>query len=286
MELVKTIEALQNAVKNARAAGKQIALVPTMGALHKGHLSLVKKACEEGRFVVVSIFVNPTQFNNPEDLRTYPRTLDADIALLSNNTSAAVAFAPSVEEIYPESDTRQFDFGTLSQVMEGKYRPGHFNGVAQIVSKLFMIVEPDVAFFGEKDFQQLAIIRQMVKDLKLNLRIVGCPIIRDDDGLATSSRNALLTPEGRAIAPKIHAILQQSVEEYKDYTPTQMIERVTKQINDVAGLEVEYYSIVDGLTLQDLKAWSDTNYAVGCVTVYCGKVRLIDNITYFKPKEL
>ncbi|MCQ2201800.1 MAG: pantoate--beta-alanine ligase [Bacteroidales bacterium] len=281
MDTITTIRDLKSAVSAARAKGQTVGLVPTMGALHIGHLSLVKRACEECDFVVVSVFVNPTQFNNPEDLRTYPRTLDADIALLSENTGANVVFAPTVEEVYPEPDTRQFAFGPIAEVMEGEHRPGHFNGVAQIVSKLFMFVEPDKAYFGEKDFQQLAIIRKMVKDMDFKIQIVGCPIVRYMDGLAVSSRNALLQEDERAIAPIIQATLRRSVEEmqYK-MTPAEVISWVTKTLNGIEHLEVEYYSIVDGLTLQPIENWGDTEYVVGCITCYCGKVRLIDNITY------
>ena len=282
MRIVTTIAELKATVAQARKDGLMVGLVPTMGALHKGHLSLVSKACAECQFVVVSIFVNPTQFNNPDDLRTYPRTLDADTALLSANTKADVVFAPSVEEVYPEPDTRQFSFGPIAEVMEGKYRPGHFNGVAQIVSKLFMFVEPDKAFFGEKDFQQLAIIRKMVAQLHLNIEIVPCPIVREVDGLAVSSRNTLLTEQFRAVAPHIATTLKASVEKMNELTPKQTIEWVTNQINNFGGLEVEYYSIVDGLTLQDVASWNETNYVVGCITVYAGKVRLIDNICYKK----
>lgn len=281
MDTITTIRDLKSAVSAARAKGQTVGLVPTMGALHIGHLSLVKRACEECDFVVVSVFVNPTQFNNPEDLRTYPRTLDADIALLSENTGANVVFAPTVGEVYPEPDTRQFAFGPIAEVMEGEHRPGHFNGVAQIVSKLFMFVEPDKAYFGEKDFQQLAIIRKMVKDMDFKIQIVGCPIVRYMDGLAVSSRNALLQEDERAIAPIIQATLRRSVEEmqYK-MTPAEVISWVTKTLNGIEHLEVEYYSIVDGLTLQPIENWGDTEYVVGCITCYCGKVRLIDNITY------
>lgn len=280
MKVVTTISALKSAVSEARKENKQVGLVPTMGALHEGHLSLVNKACEECDFVVVSIFVNPTQFNNPEDLRTYPRTLEADKSLLESQTRADVIFAPTVEEVYPEPDTRIFDFGPLAEVMEGKYRPGHFNGVGQIVSKLFMFVEPDKAYFGEKDFQQLAIIRKMTKDLKMNIDIVPCPIVREADGLAKSSRNTLLTKESREVAPQIYAALKGSKQLTTDRTPKEVAQWVVGQLNSTEGLEVEYYEIVDGNTLQPINTWQETDYAVGCITVYAGKVRLIDNITY------
>lgn len=280
MKVVTTISALKSAVSEARKENKQVGLVPTMGALHEGHLSLVNKACEECDFVVVSIFVNPTQFNSPEDLRTYPRTLEADKSLLESQTRADVIFAPTVEEVYPEPDTRIFDFGPLAEVMEGKYRPGHFNGVGQIVSKLFMFVEPDKAYFGEKDFQQLAIIRKMTKDLKMDIDIVPCPIVREADGLAKSSRNTLLTKESREVAPQIYAALKGSKQLTTDRTPKEVAQWVVGQLNSTEGLEVEYYEIVDGNTLQPINTWQETDYAVGCITVYAGKVRLIDNITY------
>ena len=283
MEVKNTIKDLKASVALARQNGSRIGLVPTIGALHQGHLSLVKRACSECDFVVVSIFVNPTQFNNAEDLKTYPRTLEEDLRLLSENANVDVVFAPSVEEIYPQPDTRQFELGKLAEVMEGRYRPGHFNGVAQIVSKLFMFVEPYKAFFGEKDFQQLAIIRQLVKNLNFSIEIVGCPIVRYMDGLAVSSRNTLLTEEQRAIAPIIQATLRRSVEEmqYK-MKPSEVVDWVTNTLNKIQPLQMEYYSIVDGITLQPVNSWEESDYVVGCITCYCGKVRLIDNSTYKK----
>lgn len=280
MKIVTTINELKRTVAEARSNKQVVGLVPTMGALHEGHISLVKKACDDCNFVVVSIFVNPTQFNNPDDLRTYPRTLDADRALLEASTRADVIFAPTAEEVYPEPDTRQFEFGAIAEVMEGKYRPGHFNGVAQIVSKLFMYVEPDKAYFGEKDFQQLAIIRRMTNDMKLPIDIIACPIVREADGLAKSSRNMLLAEASRKVVPQIYAALKASKQLMVDHTPKEVAQWVIGQLNSTEGLEVEYYDIVDGLTLQTINSWSDTEYAVGCITVYAGKVRLIDNITY------
>ncbi len=281
MKVVTTVAELKTAVAEARNAGRSVGLVPTMGALHNGHLSLVGEAKRQCQFVAVSIFVNPTQFNNPDDLRTYPRTLEADTQLLEADGNADVVFAPSVQEVYPEPDTREFHFGPIADVMEGKFRPGHFGGVAQVVSKLFDFAQPDKAFFGEKDFQQLAIIRQMTKELGLKIEIVGCPIVRQADGLAISSRNVLLTPEMKALAPRIAAILSASTKDIERLSPAEMIADVTAKIN-AEGLQLEYYSIVDGRTLQDVAAWSDTDYVVGCITVYAGKVRLIDNITYKK----
>ena len=281
MLTVNTVKELKSAVKTAREAGKSIGLVPTMGALHEGHKSLVDRCRKENDVVVVSVFVNPTQFNNKEDLRTYPRTEEADKALLEA-AGCDVVFMPSVEEVYPEPDTRVFNLGPVAEVMEGPMRPGHFNGVAQIVSKLFMMVEPDRAYFGEKDFQQIAVIREMVRQEGFKLEIVPCPIVREADGLAKSSRNVRLTPENRAVAPNIYRLLSESLDFAKSHTVEETIKFVTTGINAYDAMEVEYYQIVDGITMQPISAWTDTRYAVGCITVYCGDVRLIDNITYFK----
>ena len=281
MLTVNTVKELKSAVKSAREAGKSIVLVLTMGALHEGHKSLVDRCRKENDVVVVSVFVNPTQFNNKEDLRTYPRTEEADKALLEA-AGCDVVFMPSVEEVYPEPDTRVFNLGPVAEVMEGPMRPGHFNGVAQIVSKLFMMVEPDRAYFGEKDFQQIAVIREMVRQEGFKLQIVPCPIVREADGLAKSSRNVRLTPEDRAVAPNIYRLLSESLDFAKSHTVDETIKFVTTGINAYDAMEVEYYQIVDGITMQPISAWTDTRYAVGCITVYCGDVRLIDNITYFK----
>ena len=279
MVVVYTIEQLHAFLASARAEGNSVGLVPTMGALHDGHASLVKRCVEENGVTVVSVFVNPTQFNDKGDLERYPRTLEADCCLLEALGTSCV-FAPSVEEVYPEPDTRVFDFSPLDKVMEGVYRPGHFNGVAQIVSKLFAYVEPQRAYFGEKDFQQLAIIRDMVRQLILSVEIVGCPIVRETDGLALSSRNALLTPEQRVMALNISRALFASVEYAKGHTLEETKRMVEDAIASTDGLELEYYEIVNGTTLQTVCAWDDAEYIVGCITVYCGKVRLIDNIRY------
>lgn len=279
MIVVETIDGLRTALASARAEGKSIGLVPTMGALHEGHASLVKRSVEENEVTVVSVFVNPTQFNDKGDLERYPRTLEADCALLSALGTDYV-FAPSVEEVYPEPDTRVFDFTPLDKVMEGVYRPGHFNGVAQIVSKLFMYVEPHRAYFGEKDFQQLAIIREMVRQEGFNLDIIGCPIVREADGLALSSRNALLSTEQRHIALAISKALFASQEYAKQHTLADTKKMVEEAIAATEGLELEYYEVVDGNTLQPVHNWDEADYIVGCITVYCGKVRLIDNIRY------
>ena len=279
MKLIHTVQELRTELDAQRLAGKKIGFVPTMGALHEGHASLVKLAVAENDVVVVSDFVNPTQFNDQNDLLKYPRTLEADWELLEK-VGAHYVFAPSVEEIYPEPDTRQFSYAPLDTVMEGKFRPGHFNGVCQVVSKLFMMVEPHCAYFGEKDFQQLAIIREMVKQMNFPIRIVGCPIVRESDGLALSSRNARLSDVQRVQALNISKTLFAS----KEYAATHTVEEtqafVEQAIAASEGLELEYFEIVDGLTLQKIAGWDDTDYAVGCITVFCGEVRLIDNIKF------
>ena len=281
MIVINKVNELEKAVEAFRIEGKSVGLVPTMGALHEGHLSLVKRCRRENDVVVVSVFVNPTQFNNKEDLRTYPRTEEADKALLAE-AGCNIVFMPTVEEVYPEPDSRVFDLGPVAEVMEGAMRPGHFNGVAQIVSKLFMMVKPDRAYFGEKDFQQIAVIRQMVKNEGFNLQIVPCSIVREADGLAKSSRNVRLSAEARQTAPSIYRTLQESLDYAKSHTVAETQKFVTDCINSYPGMEVEYYQIVDGITLMPVNNWNESNYIVGCVTVYCGGVRLIDNIAYKK----
>lgn len=279
MKLISTIKDLKSLLDECRAEGKTVGLVPTMGALHQGHASLVERAVKENDVVVVSVFVNPTQFNDKNDLKNYPRTLEADCALLEK-IGADIAFAPSVEEMYPTEDTRQFSFAPIDTVMEGACRPGHFNGVAQIVSKLFYAVEPDKAYFGEKDFQQLAIIREMVRQLDLKLEIAGCPIVREADGLAMSSRNTLLTADERQRALTISRTLFASLDYAADNSLAATKAFVEEKINSTPGLELEYYQIVDGNTLQEINEWSDSDYIVGCIALFCGKIRLIDNIKY------
>lgn len=283
MKVLRTVGELRSAMDAARNAGQTIGLVPTMGALHAGHMSLVDTARHQNDIVVASVFVNPTQFNNPNDLSTYPRTEEADCALLDEH-GADYAFIPSVEEMYPEPDTRVFDLGEVAAVMEGAMRPGHFNGVAQVVSKLFDMVRPTRAYFGEKDFQQIAVIRKMVQLEGFDLEIVACPIKREADGLALSSRNVRLTPEGRKQAPAIHRILEQSLSLAATKSPDELKHWVKEQIDAVPGLETEYYEIADALTMQPVQNWDFPNGTVGCVTVYCGDVRLIDNILYTQPK--
>lgn len=281
MQVFHTIKALRQALDADRVAGRSIGLVPTMGALHAGHASLVKRSREENDVTAVSVFVNPTQFNDPADLANYPRTLDADCRLLQQ-LGADYVFAPSAQEMYPTPDTRTFSYPPTDTVMEGAFRPGHFNGVCQVVSKLFAIVEPTRAYFGEKDFQQIAVIRAMVADKGFALQIRPCPIVRKSDGLALSSRNTLLSPEERTTAVAISHTLRQSIAYANQHSLAETRQWVVDTVNAVDGLTVQYYEIVDGHTLQPLNDWQESNYVVGCITVFCGQqpVRLIDNIKY------
>lgn len=280
METISTVAELRAAVAKAKENGAKVGLVPTMGALHAGHKSLIDRARRECDFVVVSVFVNPTQFNNANDLQTYPRTVEADCRLLEA-AGVDVAFVPSVEEVYPEPDTRQFELGSVAEVMEGAMRPGHFNGVCQVVSNLFDFATPDKAYFGEKDFQQIAVIRKMVELINSPVEIIACPIMREPDGLALSSRNVRLSNEQRAAAPQIHEILSENAElAGEGVTDVEALkEMVVTELNAIDGMEVEYYEIVDPITLQQTDNISE---AVGCVTVWMGDVRLIDNIKYPK----
>lgn len=279
MLIVQTIAELKACLNGEREQGHSVGLVPTMGALHAGHASLVERSVKENDVTVVSIFLNPTQFNDKKDLERYPRTLEADCELLEK-CGAQVVFAPSVEEVYPEPDTRVFSYPPTDAVMEGAFRPGHFNGVCQIVSKLFDYVEPDRAYFGEKDYQQICVIRRMVEDLKMDINIVACPVIREESGLARSSRNTLLSDEERQLAAHIYRVLSESRKKQMSVAETH--DFVVREIDAIEGLKVQYFSIVDGLTLADVSTWDDAESVVGCITVYCGAVpiRLIDHIRY------
>lgn len=281
MKVFNKIVDLQNELFSVRKEGKKIGLVPTMGALHEGHASLVERSVRENDVTVVSVFLNPTQFNDKGDLDRYPRTLDADCKLLES-VGADYVLAPSVQEMYPVPDNRHFEFPPVSTVMEGARRPGHFNGVCQVVSRLFYIVRPTNAYFGEKDWQQIAVVKQLVRFIGMDINIVECDIIRDADGVAKSSRNTLLAPDERAIAPQIYKSLKASVAFSKSHTVAETHDKVVSEINAVDGLEVEYFEIVDGNTLQAVASWDESDYVVGCITVYCGKtpIRLIDHIKY------
>lgn len=281
MEIIRAASELKARLAALRKAGKIIGFVPTMGALHEGHLSLVKEAADHSDVVVMSIFVNPNQFNNASDLERYPRDLQKDAALLEG-TACELLFVPSVKEVYPEPDQRVFDFGDLDKVMEGKFRPGHFNGVAQVVSRLFDLVAPHKAFFGEKDFQQLAVVRAMVRQLNYPVEIVPCPIVREADGLAMSSRNMLLSTLQRKNAPQIALTLSESCNFAATHSVAETKQQVVDAINAVPELEVEYFEIVDGNSLQAVGSWEEHSYVVGCIAVFAGEVRLIDNVIYKK----
>jgi len=277
--VVGAISELKVMLQGFRNEGKSIGFVPTMGALHKGHISLVERSVAENDITVVSIFVNPTQFNDKNDLKNYPRMPEKDIAMLEA-AGVNVVFMPTESEIYPEPDTRVFDFGMLDKVMEGKFRPGHFNGVAQVVSKLFDIVEPHRAYFGQKDYQQLAIIRVMVRMLGYRIEIVGCPIVREPDGLAMSSRNLLLTPEHRKSAPLIYQTLAEVRNKTNDLSVKEMIDWVVNRINSDQNLKVEYFELADADSLLPVQGWDHPNGIVGCIAVWAGNIRLIDNMMF------
>lgn len=279
MKVANTKNELVSLIDSYRKEGKTIGFVPTMGALHQGHISLVNECKKNTDITIVSVFVNPTQFNDTEDLKRYPRTPEADTELL-RNAGCDIVFLPSVEEIYPEKDTRKFDFGHLETIMEGAKRPGHFNGVGQVVSRLFDIVRPDKAFFGMKDFQQVAIIKNMVKQLKYKLEIVPCPIIREESGLALSSRNALLDKEHKENAPHIYATLKKAREMASQMSVSELKKWITDEINCNPYLETEYVEIVDNTNLNVVENWNEKAIKVACVAVYAGKIRLIDNIIF------
>ena len=281
MKIFDNIVDLQNELFCLRKANKKIGLVPTMGALHQGHASLVKQCVADNDITIVSVFLNPTQFNDPKDLERYPRTFEEDCNIL-NEVGADIVFAPTPKEMYPTPDNRHFEFPPTSTVMEGAKRPGHFNGVCQVVSRLFYITKPHNAYFGEKDWQQICVIKQLVKYLNLDINIIECPIIREESGLAMSSRNALLTSEERAIAANIYRILKESVTKKDSLSVGELQQEVINSINAIDQLEVEYFEIVDGNTLETVHSWNDSPYIVGCITVYCGAtpIRLIDHIKY------
>ena len=275
MKVVNTVAELNAALAPLKREG--VGFVPTMGALHAGHRSLVERARRENDTVVVSVFVNPTQFNDKNDLKNSPRTPEADCAILEA-AGADIVFMPTVEVIYPEPDTRQFDFGMVDKVMEGATRPGHFNGVAQVVSRLFALVNPARAYFGEKDFQQIAVIKAMVEQLAIDIEIVECAIVRGEDGLALSSRNELLTPEHRAAAPHIYATISQCASKMETMSPAELTEWVVSTIDENPLLKTIYFEAVDARTMQRVEKWSDSERIQGCCAVQAGNIRLIDNI--------
>ena len=279
MKVVNSINQLKCILNGYREQNRSIGFVPTMGALHNGHISLVSSSNRDNDITVVSIFVNPTQFNDKNDLKNYPRTLEADLVALDQN-EVDIVFVPSESEMYPEPDNRVFNFGNLEKVMEGAHRPGHFNGVAQIVSKFFAIVEPDKAYFGEKDFQQLSIIKQLVRQLNFKVQIVPCPILRELDGLAMSSRNVLLLPNQRKEATLISQTLFESQKLANTYEVKKLKAWVIDTVNKNSELEVEYFEIVDDVDLMSITSWDQQIGKVGCIAVKVGNIRLIDNIRY------
>ncbi len=280
MLIVTTVARLKTEIANARSNGKTIGFVPTMGALHAGHIALVERSVSENEYNVVSIFVNPTQFNNAGDLEKYPRNIEADARLLEK-AGCDLIFAPEIDDMYSESEQNnrfEFDFEGLDSVMEGKFRPGHFNGVVQIVSKLFTLVQPHKSYFGEKDFQQLAIIHLMTRKMGFGIEIIDCPIVRETSGLAMSSRNERLTPEQREIAAGISEVLFESQQLSAQSSPAKLQTWVENKIGLIEGFRLEYFEIVDAKTLQTANNWN--SQTVGCIAVFCGEVRLIDNIRY------
>jgi pantoate--beta-alanine ligase len=279
MEVFHHRREISQRIASLKKAGKSIGFVPTMGALHAGHISLVQASKRQNDITVVSIFVNPTQFDNREDLARYPQTIDTDLALLEQE-GADFVFVPDEREMYPEPDLRVFSFGNLDKVMEGKFRPGHFNGVAQIVTKLFDSVSPDRAYFGQKDFQQLAIIRKLTTDCGYMVEITACPIVREADGLAMSSRNLRLSSEERQHAALICKTLQKAQKTGSSVSPGRLKKAVIDTINKDPYLQVEYFEIVDDKTLQPVKSWDKPGIKIGCIAVLAGKTRLIDNITF------
>lgn len=276
MQIILKISELKKALDVARRGTQKVGIVPTMGALHKGHFSLIEAALANNDFIVLTIFVNPTQFNDLNDLERYPRNLEKDIAHLEKY-HIDILFTPSEKEMYPEKDTRVFKLSPLDKIMEGLHRPGHFNGVAQIISKLFEIVRPDRAYFGQKDFQQLAIIKHLTKQLELNVEIIGCPIVREKDGLAMSSRNQLLNAEERKAAPLINKILIEAEKMHPSMSPEEISSFVVKHLNSHPLMKVEYFEIVDDQSLMPISSWDDSTNKIACVAVQLGEIRLIDN---------
>jgi pantoate--beta-alanine ligase len=279
MTVYRTRKELSGGLVSLRGSGRSIGLVPTMGALHEGHISLVKRSKVENTATVVSVFVNPTQFNDPSDLAGYPRNPGRDLELLRDH-GADVIFMPSVDEMYPEPDLRIFDLGGLDRVMEGASREGHFNGVAQIVSKLFDIVRPERAYFGQKDFQQLVIVKHLVGLLDMDLEIVPCPIVREADGLAMSSRNVRLKGRDRERAPFIYQTLRQAVTLKRELSPAELKSWVEEQFDKQENMRLDYFEIVEDKALKPVTSWDEKVNKVGCIAVILGGVRLIDNMFF------
>jgi len=280
MKITKTIQETKETIKRVKSQGLSTGFVPTMGALHKGHLELIRRAKTENDFVSCSIFVNPIQFNKKADLKNYPRTIEDDINKLKE-LGCDLVFNPSVEEMYPEPDNTKYDFGNLEKVMEGKHRPGHFNGVAVVVKKLFNIIEPDKSYFGEKDFQQLAIIKALTKKLNLAVEIVPCPTIRELDGLAMSSRNSRLIPDEREIAPMIYHALKNVSKTASEKSINELKKNFNENIAKYPKMKIEYFEISNIDDLSPVKEFKKGGKYVACTAVFLGNVRLIDNIIIY-----
>ncbi len=286
MLIIQTVKDIKKYIVDAKKQRKKVGFVPTMGALHAGHVALVKQCAAENDFVVVSIFVNPTQFNNAKDLEKYPRTPERDIDLLST-TQTTIVFLPSVEEIYPpaaEAPKHDFNFGNLDKVLEGEFRPGHFDGMSRVVNRLLQIVEPDNLYMGLKDFQQFTIVRSMLKQAHSKVKLVPCETLREKDGLAMSSRNTRLTPEQRAVAPQIYTVLKEIQERMSTFSPFELQVEALQSLNAEPQFKVDYFSIVDGKTLQPISKFSESDFVVALAAVFVGEVRLIDNIILKRPK--
>lgn len=279
MKIYTEVASLQQEISRLKKSGHTIGFVPTMGALHDGHLSLVSQARNSAGITVASIFVNPKQFNDPEDLRRYPRTPEKDAGMLEK-AGCDILFMPDEKEMYPPDFHLDYKVGYLDELMEGKHRKGHFQGVVTVVYRLFMIVQPDMAFFGEKDYQQYVIIRKMAEDLHLPVQVIPCPIIREPDGLAMSSRNQLLTPEHRAHAPLIARTMLGAREKMRTLSPEQLKQWVAESINQDPYLELEYFEVVDSGTLLPVNTWNEKNSLIACIAVWAGKIRLIDNLKF------
>jgi pantoate--beta-alanine ligase len=280
MLVFKTIDETKNHINKVTQTKSSLGFVPTMGALHKGHISLIEASKKQNEITACSIFVNPIQFNNKSDFEKYPLTLERDIELLEA-AGCDILFAPTAKEMYPEPANEKYDFGQLETAMEGAMRPGHFNGVAIVVKKLFEIISPNRAYFGEKDYQQLLIIKALINQLGLAVEIVPCPILRDADGLAMSSRNKRLTKEQRKIAPEIYNILSGSLKLKNILTPKEIKKILVDQINAVKQFKIEYFEIADGEELQPLTNWNSSVCPMGFIAVYMEEIRLIDNVKYF-----
>lgn len=280
VKVLSTVGEVQNLVSNARTAGKIVGLVPTMGALHDGHLTLVHRATEACDLTVVSIFVNPTQFNEAQDFNAYPRTVDQDVRLLED-TGCQVVFHPPHQEVYPKPDQTTYAFGALETRYEGAHRPGHFSGVGMVVKRLFEIVQPHKAFFGLKDYQQVLVIRSLVHQFNLGVEVVAVPTVREPDGLAMSSRNLLLGEEERREAAEIYRVLVAVKAKSRNLTPTDLIDYATAQIDAQKHLSVEYFGIADPDTLAPIEDLQSADHAIALTAVRAGQVRLIDNLQLF-----